>query len=161
MTAILDCHDDFAAPINCFHSEVAHLTPVTLHKVELILGVMHTKLVRIISNWERSGQGEGGHHGEEGNNIDRSFLPRVPRTQDDPECGVLTDCTDVALSRRQEFLGGAATYNLYFWEIADEHQLLATTIQKFKNGSGAEDGADVPLSLGRQPLQRRGRDPVP
>ena len=72
-----DCHEDFISEINLAHTEVAMLNPATPDKVEHAFTSMRCNLIRIIQNWERIGQGEGGHDGEQsdvepGNTIDIS-----------------------------------------------------------------------------------------
>jgi hypothetical protein len=63
-TRVSDCHSDFAVSIDCSHPAVSTLTPAMVIKVENILTGWCATLHRIIELWERSGQGDGGHHGE-------------------------------------------------------------------------------------------------
>ena len=62
VAAVSECHKEFSAPTNCAHSQVAGLMQATPQKVEDALASIRSNLLRIIENWERSGQGEGGRH---------------------------------------------------------------------------------------------------
>jgi hypothetical protein len=62
VTAVSDCHEDFAAPIDCAHNRVTMLVPAVPEKVEDHLASIRSNLLRIIADWERSGQGKGGRH---------------------------------------------------------------------------------------------------
>ncbi len=55
-----DCHVNFSIPTNYAHSQVASLMRATPQKVEDVLASIRSNRLRIIQNWERSGQGEGG-----------------------------------------------------------------------------------------------------
>ena len=44
----------------CSHDLVAGMTPATPQKIEDTLTLMRVRVLRIISRWEQSGQGEGG-----------------------------------------------------------------------------------------------------
>ena len=59
-SSILEVHPVFAQPIDITHAAVANLADATASKVEDLLTQIHTSLIRIISDWEKSGQGEGG-----------------------------------------------------------------------------------------------------
>jgi hypothetical protein len=55
-----DLHADFSNPIHIPHSRVAALSSATPDKVQEKFSTMNVNLVRIVRNWERSGQGDGG-----------------------------------------------------------------------------------------------------
>ena len=59
-SSILEVHLDFAHPIDITHAAVANLADATASKVEDLLTQICTSLIRVISDWEKSGQGEGG-----------------------------------------------------------------------------------------------------
>jgi hypothetical protein len=44
---------------------------------------------------------------------------------------------------RQSFLGGYNPYHLYYWELADDHQLLASALQRIDNSAAAPDANSV------------------
>lgn len=46
-----------------------------------------------------------------------------------------------ALQTQAVFLNGRPSYVLYFWEIADNHQLLNLSLQLLKNSTGASDAS--------------------
>jgi hypothetical protein len=53
-------HEDYRTPVDCSHQEVCNLQPATSSKVQNSLSSMRADLIRIIQNWERSGQGDSG-----------------------------------------------------------------------------------------------------
>lgn len=55
-----DCHADFTAAINCSFEATKGFTPADAAQVEHCFTSMRTDLLRIITSWEASGQGEGG-----------------------------------------------------------------------------------------------------
>ena len=104
---------------------------------------MRPELLCIITRWEQSGQGEGGRdpqqegveevqQGDDGD--DESFF-MSQATDDDSlvtrdNIGGLTGRPNRALQSRAAFLNGRPSYVLYFWEIADAHQLLQSSLQR-------------------------------
>jgi hypothetical protein len=72
-----------------------------------------------------------------------------------------------ALQTRAAFLNGRPSYLLYFWEVADCHQLLQSSLQRLSNGTGASDASCTvstaysssgASSLGRRKRKRRYQD---
>ena len=56
-----ECHSDNVTSTDCSFARVAHLRPATPQQKMLnSFTTMRTERLRIIGNWERSGQGEGG-----------------------------------------------------------------------------------------------------
>ena len=55
-----ECHSDYQIAVDCSHEAVAGLVPATPQKIEDVFTSMRSDLLRIISRWEQSGQGEGG-----------------------------------------------------------------------------------------------------
>jgi hypothetical protein len=91
-TRVSDCHSDFAVSIDCSHTAVSTLTPATAIKVEnILMGWCAIEL------WERSGQGDGGLHGEGVNHgdvdVDNDNEDNVPKVIqfDATEFGSLRD----------------------------------------------------------------------
>ena len=132
-SSILEVHPDFAHPIDITHAAVANLADATASKVEDLLTQIHTSLIRIISDWEKSGQGEGGVQ-----DLDQSVddveagqhhVPAALYDVNNVEFGSLENRSRPALSRHHNFLRGKPSYLLYFWELMDHHQLLQTTMQ--------------------------------
>ena len=126
-------HQEFMAATNCSHSLVGSITPATPQKVKDALASLRVNLTRIIGNWEQSGQGEGGHHGSPSTNEERF--------------GSLVGRPAYALSTRADFLNGRPPYTLYFWELADEHQILQNSIQRLDEDSGASDASSAPSTV--------------
>ena len=129
----MEVHLDFAHPINITHAAVRNLGDATASKVEDLLMQIRTSLIHIISDWEKSGQGEGGVQ-----DLDQSaddvepgehHVPAALYDVNDIEFGSLENRSRPALSRRHNFLQGKPSYLLYFWELMDHHQLLQTTMQ--------------------------------
>jgi hypothetical protein len=150
VAAVSDCHVDFSVPMNCAHSHVASLMRATPQKVEDVLASIRSNLLRIIQNWERSGQGEGGRHAD---GVDDAN----DREYDDPDDVIIFNSTSVrfgslsrtsrsecALQNRAAFLCGKPSYLLYFWEIADRHQLLQSALQRLDNDVAASDASSAP-----------------
>ena len=150
VAAVSDCHEDFSSPTNCAHSQVAALMQATPQKVEDALASIRSNLVRIIQNWERSGQGEGGRHAAVGE--------QESEESDDADGFVIYDTTtsvrfgslssrnrsECALQSRAAFLCGKPSYLLYFWEVADRHQLLQSALQRLDDDVGASDASSAP-----------------
>ena len=59
-TSVKDTHSDFRRPISIPFDVVSNLSPATPEKVEEKWNSMNLALKRGITNWERSGQGDGG-----------------------------------------------------------------------------------------------------
>jgi hypothetical protein len=132
------CNFDFQTATDCSFEAVSTLNPATPQKVQDIFASMRSNLLRIIQNWERSGQGEGG--------TDETTSDAEPQNEDVDIDDVLEESggTSVvgntvmgglqgrparALDSRAAFLYGKPSYLLYFWEIADFHQLLQSSLQ--------------------------------
>ena len=148
---ITNCHPDFESSIDISHGAVSNLSDATPSKVEDMLTVIRTHLIRLITDWERSGQGEGGHVNVAGEDIeglaDKEMIPTVPAVVyefTDTEFGQLANRGRPALATRRNFLQGKPSYLLYYWELMDRHQLLSSTVQRFDEGFAAADAKSVP-----------------
>jgi hypothetical protein len=64
-----------------------------------------------------------------------------------------------ALDSRAAFLYGRPSYLLYFWEIADCHQLLQSSLQRLSENVGASDASTAPsvIHVHRTPTPSRRR----
>jgi hypothetical protein len=58
--------------------------------------------------------------------------------------GLLDRCPPRALQSRAAFLNGRPSYLLSFWEVADSHQLLQSSLQRLTNNTGAVDASSAP-----------------
>ena len=115
-------HSDFKADI-IDHELVADLAPATAEKVEKKWATVKNELTRIIANWEKSGQGDGGL------DPDASF-----------DEGSFENRTAHAMESRAGFFAYHNLYLLYIWILLERHQLLASTLQKLDDSVAARDG---------------------
>jgi hypothetical protein len=132
--------------------------PATPQKVEDHLALFRTHLNRIIEMWERSGQGDGGYDdGEEDSEVHEGY---TIVDQASPTFGSLAGRTPRALDGHAAFLHGKPSYLLFFWEVADRHQLLRSALQRFDEDAGASDASSAPSAIsGRGTRRRRRQDP--
>ena len=133
-------------------STLSALALATPEKIEDIFVALRTNLVRIIQNWEKSGQGDGGSN-------ERSQCSDDDDADDEaasgPGIGGLQRRSARALDNRAAFLYGKPSYILYFWELADQHQLLQSSLQQLDRAVDASDASNAPIiHLTRR--QRRG-----
>jgi hypothetical protein len=118
---------------------------------------MRSNLLRIIQNWERSGQGEG--RTDETNSDAESGRSAVG----DIVMGGLQGRPASALESRAAFLYGRPLYLLYFWEIADRNQLLQSSLQQLSESVGVSDASTAlsVINVTRTPSRRRCREESP
>lgn len=167
-----ECHFDFQTAIDCSYDVVKSLTQATPERVEDIFVSMRSHLLRIITRWEQSGQGEGGQDNaiddaEDDDNDEASPLAAATSTLSDSAdfhdrmIGSLSGRPARALQSRAAFLNGRPSYLLYFWEIADSHQILQSSLQRLSNTTGASDASLAPStsasSNGARDRRRRSR----
>ena len=160
ITPASECHVDFLSAIDCSYAQVAGLLPATPQRIEDLMVSMRSDLLRIITRWEQSGQGEGGMNAEEeveeaNNDEDASASSLTPSHQADDDDGdtiranfgcCLSRRPPRALQSRASFLNGRPSYLLYFWEDADVHQILQSSLQRLNNKAGAADASRAPIS---------------
>ena len=157
-----DCHVDFQTATDCSYDDIAGLSPATPQRVEDTLTSMRRDLLLIMRRWEQSGQGEGGTENsdadEEGHEEQRAegALSAGAATAD-RSLGSLSGRSARALQSRAAFLNGKPAYLIYFWEVADTHQLLRSSLQCLNNGTGASDAASAAPSS-HQRKRRRGHE---
>ena len=143
---------------------------------------MRSDLLRIISRWEQSGQGEGGRDQEDvgddeeqedtitydgDEEEEEGFGAEQPAVLDDnisfitsqtspaSAIGTLRGRPARALQSRAAFLNGRPSYLLYFWEVADTHQLLQSSLQRLSNHTGASDASQAPSTAGGSRTSRQ------
>ena len=157
---VSDCHFDFEISIVCSYDQVEALSPATPQKVEDIFVSMRSDLLRIITKWEQSGQGEGGRDVEE-EYQEGSFygMPSSSLTGVNDSCesiGCLAGRPSRALQSRAVFLlNGRPSYLLYVWEVADTHQLFQSSLQRPNNSIAASDVSFAAVSTSAPSSQRR------
>lgn len=157
-TSISDVHFDYSSSIQLDFESVRCFQPATAKKVEDKLAQLRASLTRIISKWEKSGQGDCGHHGSDVEDEDDGGH-RDTVTEGSPRFGSLQDRPQFALDTRSSFLQGKPSYLLYFWEFAEKNGLLSSTLQKIAEEISASDGsASVPSIVSPQPRLTRKRD---
>jgi hypothetical protein len=147
-----ECHSDFQSAIMCSYEQVEGLCPATPQRIEDVFTSMRSDLLRIITRWEQSGQGEGGMDAED----ELQYIPDDETTpigdhdqdsvaQEAQDCiGSLEGRPARALQSRASFLNGRPPYLLYFWEVADKHQLLQSSLQRLSTTIGASDASCAP-----------------
>jgi hypothetical protein len=156
----LDCHEEYSHAIPCGYATVNKLMPAIAQKVKDHIAAMHTDLKRIIGRWDQSGQGDGGRHASNDENSENSGVSGSEEGDVAPvPFGALRNRPAHALSCRPSFLGGRPLYLLYFWEVADSHQLLQTMLQRIDASAAASDASSVPTSVtyGTTPSSTRRR----
>lgn len=153
------CHIDFQTAIDCSFQAVSTLNPATPQKVQDIFASLRSNLLRIIQNWERSGQGEGGTDETIDAEDADDVVDGAPEESGDT-IGGLQGRPARALESRAAFLYGKPSYLLYFWEIADRHQLLQSSLQRLNESVGASDASTAPsvINVPRTSSRRRRRE---
>jgi hypothetical protein len=61
--------------------------------------------------------------------------------------GSLSGRPSCSLQSCAAFLNGRPSYLLYFWEVADAHQLLTSSLQRLSSSTGATDASSAPSAL--------------
>ena len=59
------------------------------------------------------------------------------------------------LQSRASLLNGRPSYLLYFWEVADAHQILQSSLQQLSNTVGASDSSCAPSTVSTSAQRRR------
>lgn len=96
-----------------------------------------TVLKRTIPKWERSGQGEGGHNGDDNDD-----------DVDKPAFGVLEGRSCFALSKIQDFFENNNSYVIYLWHMIAKHQLISSSMNMLADGVGSRSGAKgIPTAI--------------
>jgi len=142
---VMNVHISFNVSHDLSHDKVRDLMPATAKKVEDYISAMRTHLIRIITNWERSGQGEGGEEDPDPNPDHTG--QRTATEQGSPDFGRLRGVrrNPRALQTRGSFLqDGMPSYLLYFWAIADQQQIMSSTIQRINDDYSASDESSAP-----------------
>jgi hypothetical protein len=146
-TSVKDTHSDFSRPIPIPFDAISNLSPATPEKVEEKWNSMNLALKRKITNWERSGQGDGGYIDNDSNSY---------HTDNDDEdgneefqFGQLEGRPQHALDLRRNFFDDRNSYLLYLWDILDEHNLVQSSMQQLLHGIGSDNGSNgVPSVVG-------------
>jgi hypothetical protein len=97
-------------------------------KCENKFSSMMVDLKRVIANWEKSGQGDGGVDDDEEDIGDGRF-------------GSLQNRDRGALDCRCNFVKYHQSYLLYLWHMLDKHNLLVSSLQRLDTKVAASNGA--------------------
>jgi hypothetical protein len=90
---------------------------------------MRSDLVQIISNWETIRQGDGGQDNHEESAVDMVTPASFLSGEEQPSYGGLRNPPPQSIDTRAAFLNGSPSYLLYFWELADTSQLIASVLK--------------------------------
>ena len=109
-----ECHSDFQSATICSYEQVEGLCPATPQRIEDVFTSMRSDLLRIITRWEQSGQGEGGMDAEDEHQYDPAGVDNETTLTCDPDqdstsqdcIGVLEGRPARALQSRASFLNG-------------------------------------------------------
>jgi hypothetical protein len=111
-----ECHSDFQSATICSYDQVEGLCPATPQRIEDVFTSMRSDLLRIITRWEQSGQGEGGMDAEDELQYGRAVVDDetpTPIGNHDDQDSVAHDCIGSlegrparALQSRASFLNG-------------------------------------------------------
>ncbi len=152
-----DCHSDYQTAVDCSYEVVAGLVPATPQKIEDLFTSMRSDLLRIILRWEQSGQGEGGMDNEQDQECQQDNMmsmasSSIASNEASPRAaganmGNLSGRPSRALQSCAAFLNGRQSYLLYFWEAADAHQLLVSSLQRLSSRTSATDASSAPSAL--------------
>ena len=138
------CHKDFMSSTDCSYDLVSAHIPASPQRIQDFFTSMRSDLVRIVSNWETSGQGDGGRDNHEESPVDMDTTS-FSSGEDEPSYGALCNRPPRALDTRAAFLNGSPSFLLYFWELANTHQLLASALQQLNDTSGATSASSAPV----------------
>ena len=90
-----ECHSDFQSATICSYEQVEGLCPATPQRIEDVFTSMRSDLLRIITRWEQSGQGEGGMDAEDELQYGRAVVDDetpTPIGDHDDQDSVAHDC---------------------------------------------------------------------
>jgi hypothetical protein len=149
-------HSDYIASKNLNHDMVKKFTITTPKKVKEKLAVLRSKLITIIGKWTASGNGTGMYDSNVtiNNSDDDSSNNNYVNTCCKKQLGDIAHLrvntipdyqSDMGnADDRKLFLGSEAPYILYFWDVAYEHDLLRSTLQKIDEAFAARTASSAP-----------------
>jgi hypothetical protein len=94
--------------------------------------------------WSEMGNKRGQHAGNQEAEAHEDPVDFIILDTPSQRFGLLTSCSACALQSRAAFLFGKPSYLLYFWELADRHQLLQSSLQRLDNDVAASDAPSAP-----------------
>ena len=130
-----EIHSDFINDETIFHHLVEKMSKATAEKCEGKFSTMIVELNRVIGNWEKSGQGEGGVEGDDDDEVEiRQF--------GSSDYGTLKNRSRGALDQRHSFVKYSQSYLLYLWHMLDKHNLLGSSLQRLNDTVAASNGGE-------------------
>ena len=149
-TYIVSMHEDFSSEMSIPYDEVAGLIPATAEGCKEKVTNMLVNLGRIISRWERSGQGDGGFEPEDDDDEGERC---------EPAFGSFADHSHGALASRGAFLRGRPSYLLYLWHHLEENDLVVSAVARIDPSIAGPNGASgVPSVLGSSRKKKSDRN---
>jgi hypothetical protein len=143
--AMDDLHPDYVSSEKLTFDLVADMAQATSIRVKDKLQSLNVALTRVVTMWERSGQGDGGRIIDDDESV---------RMINHPQFGSLRDRDRGALSSRASFVQNHQSYLLYFWEQMEKHDLLRTSFQKLNDETASIDGGLSVPSATSHPADR-------
>lgn len=144
-----ELHDDYLLPIDLPHEDAPM---VTAGKIKDKLSHARCELMKMIADWEKSGNGEGQRNEDSedlGHIVEGQRWYAPGSTEEEPEF--------VDGDNRKNFLRGRGSHLLYFWQIFDDNAILYHTLAKLPNQFCASSEG-VPSTIGGSRAARRQRE---
>jgi hypothetical protein len=165
MTVVSDCHEDFAKEIDIGWDAVVGDGGYAVPSEENVhhrLTDMRTKLVRIIKNWERSGQGEGTQYPANLDDEEEPIQNRDPEHLTAAQLGRLENRSAYAMHSCKNFLdhpthGKVGSWILYYWQQMERFHLLECTINILSNEVNAPGAQSAPILEVETPASKKKR----
>jgi hypothetical protein len=132
---IPDLHSEFDLSEEIPHQLVAEMAPATPEKCQSKFSRLMVSLIRVIQNWGKSGQGDGGKDSED------------EESDDEIVFGSLQNRSSGALDQRYSFVEYSQMYLLYWWHMLDKHDLLGSSLQRLDDSVAASNGGEGVLSV--------------
>ena len=156
-----DLHPDFMVSETITHKDVAEYIPLTAERAKERFESIMTQLKRTIPKWEKSGQGDRGHEGddndeiqpntEEGENHSSSssssssssgIISTSQREQPNkPKWGEFKNRSRFSILKLRDFFKGTNSYVLYCWYVIQKHDLITCSMNMLSEGVCSRDGA--------------------
>ena len=150
-----DLHPDFMVSETITHEDVAEYLPLTAERAKDRFESMVTQLKRIIPKWEKSGQGDGGHEGNDNDEIQPETIGEDnsdshsssssssvnSRVAPEVKWGEFKNRSQVSMLKLRDFFKGSNSYLLYAWYIIQKHDLVTCSMNMLADGVCSRDGA--------------------
>ena len=137
-----ELHSDFCVDETIHHNLVSDMALATPEKCQGKFSGMMVELGRVIKNWERSGQGDGGIE-EDDDDSEASSSEELELTVGEKLAvppGSLKNRERGALDTRASFVTYSQSYLLYLWHMLDKHDLLGSSLNQLDDSVAASNG---------------------